>query len=473
MQPDLHLVRAHRLDRLGEVDVAAVDLLALGRQRLGDVQRGDEPKSLSCSPTLRAIVTETALIRLACSSALPRSLALTGGDDRAVVLELLDVGLVGQDRELPGQEVVPAEAGLDVDQLTRAAHVGNVLAQDDLHRHGVLLSHQRVVRDEGQAAGALDGHRHLTLVLGAVPRDPPGMIFPRSVTKYFSIAWSLKSGWLPFSAQKRADLLAAEAAPSARFSSSPPGPPRRPSRRRRPKPPPKRTAATTARPITAGPVSVSVLSGHVLLSPGWPSQASSGASSSKPSSVDAVPRRAGALRSRTAGLVHVAGQLHVVLDGAGLGVDVVRHLHAEPAGDLVEVPEVALHLGDQGLPAEVRGVDVDGPGLLGHREHGLLLAPHREADQLAALAVDDAADALLHAVHALVGEVGLDQEDGLVLAQVMRGALLCHVFLPLGLCPGSSARSGDAVSGRLPARPPGTGKPRARRPRAAAKERAG
>ena len=77
---------------------------------------------------------------------------------------------------------------------------------------------------------------------------------------------------------------------------------------------------------------------------------------------------------------------------------------------------------------------------------------------LAALAVDDAADALLELVHAVVGEVGLDQEDGLVLAQVMRGALLCHVFLsPRGVCPGSSARSGEAVSGRLPARPPGTG----------------
>src|SRR5262249_13442742 len=163
----------------------------------------------------------------------------------------------------------------------------------------------------------------------------------------------------------------------------------------------------------------------------------------------------------------------VLLDGPALGVDVVRHLHAQPAGHLVEVAEIALHLRDQGMPTEVGGVDVDGPGLLGHRVHGLLLAPHREADQLAALAVDDAADALLELVHAVIGEVRLDQEDGFVLAQVVRGALLCHVFLPLGLCPGSSARSGDAVSGRLPARPPGTGTPRARRPRAAAKERAG
>src|SRR5262249_8304229 len=105
-------------------------------------------------------------------------------------------------------------------------------------------------------------------------------------------------------------------------------------------------------------------------------------------------------------------------------------------GNLVEVAEVALHLRHQGVTAEVGGVDVDGPGLLGHRVHRLLLAPHREADQLPALAVDDGPDAVLEPVHALVAEVGLDPEHGLVLAQVLR-SLLCHVFLPLGLCPGS------------------------------------
>src|SRR5262249_25480771 len=155
-------------------------------------------------------------------------------------------------------------------------------------------------------------------------------------------------------------------------------------------------------------------------------------------SLDSVACRSRPLRCRAAGLVHVARQLHVLLDWPGLGVHVVGHLHAEPPGDLVEVAEVALHLRDQCLTAEVRGVDVDGPGLLGHRVHRLLLAPHREADQFAALAVDDGPDAVLEPVHALVGEVGLDQEDGLVLAQVMR-RLLSHVFLPLGLCPGTGS----------------------------------
>src|SRR5215470_18339155 len=37
---------------------------------------------------------------------------------------------------------------------------------------------------------------------------------------------------------------------------------------------------------------------------------------------------------------------------------------------------------------------------------------------------------------------------------------------PSGCAPGRRSRSGDAVSGRLPAHPPGTGTPRARHPRA-------
>ena len=97
-----------------------------------------EPKSLSCSPTFRATVTDTALMRLACSSALPRSLAWRAEMTARSCSSWRDVGLVRQHRQLPGQEVVAAEAGLHVDQLARLAQVGDVLAQNDLHRHGVL-----------------------------------------------------------------------------------------------------------------------------------------------------------------------------------------------------------------------------------------------------------------------------------------------------------------------------------------------
>ena len=99
--------------------------------------------------------------------------------------------------------------------------------------------------------------------------------------------------------------------------------------------------------------------------------------------------------ARTGVVLDVAGHLHVLEHRAGLGVDLVRQLHGQVARHLVEVAQVALHFGDQLGATQVVGVHVDGAGLLGDGVQRLLLAPHREADDLATLAADDAADALL------------------------------------------------------------------------------
>src|SRR5215813_1439256 len=138
-------------------------------------------------------------------------------------------------------------------------------------------AHQRVVGDEGQAAGALDGHRHLTLVLGAVPRDPPRDDLPALGHEVLQHRLVLEVGVAPLLGAEAAHLLAAEAAASAALLVVATRP----------------TAA--ARAVAPRTVSVSELSSHVLLPPGWPAQASSGASSSRPS--PSMPSRGGPARS--------------------------------------------------------------------------------------------------------------------------------------------------------------------------------
>src|SRR5215468_495543 len=74
---------------------------------------------------------------------------------------------------------------------------------------------QRVVGDEGQAAGALDGHRHLALVLGAVPRDPPRDDLPPLGHEVLQHRLVLEVGVAALLGAEAAHLLAAEAAASA------------------------------------------------------------------------------------------------------------------------------------------------------------------------------------------------------------------------------------------------------------------
>src|SRR5262245_2356834 len=77
-------------------------------------------------------------------------------------------------------------------------------------------THRRVVGDEGQAAGALDGHRHLPLVLGAVPRDPPRDDLPPLGHEVLQHRLVLEVGVAALLGAEAAHLLAAEAsAPTA------------------------------------------------------------------------------------------------------------------------------------------------------------------------------------------------------------------------------------------------------------------
>ena len=161
-----------------------------------------------------------------------------------------------------------------------------------------------------------------------------------------------------------------------------------------------------------------------------------------------------ALVRRALGDLGVAGQLHVGLDGPGVGVDVAIDLHRLVLHHVVGHAQVALKLGDDLRVAQVEEVDVDGAEALLHLVGRLLLAPVRHLQDLAAVALDDAAQALGELVDQVVGQVGPHQVDGLVLAQagaggVWRGLLrrgsrgrrglrrlwsaLGHVASPLGL----------------------------------------
>src|SRR5262249_12988543 len=170
-------------------------------------------------------------------------------------------------------------------------------------------AHQRVVGDEGQAAGALDGHSHLTLVLGAVPRDPPRDDLPALGHEVLQHRLVLEVGVTPLLGAEAAHLLAAEAAASAallvvatRPTAPPPPPPRHsahrprhPPRRREGRRPENRFRFRTVQSYLApARVARSGLLRRLLV---------------QALTLHAVPRRTGALRSRTAGLVHVTGQL--------------------------------------------------------------------------------------------------------------------------------------------------------------------
>src|SRR5215468_9654393 len=73
-------------------------------------------------------------------------------------------------------------------------------------------AYQRVVGNEGQATGALDGHRYLTLVLGAVPRDPPRDDLPPLGHEVLQHRLVLEVGVAALLGAEAADLLSAEPA---------------------------------------------------------------------------------------------------------------------------------------------------------------------------------------------------------------------------------------------------------------------
>jgi len=74
MEVDLDLVRAQRLDRLVELDLAALDLDALRGGAVGDVARGDRAVELQRLEAWRISVTlRSAILAATASASLRRS----------------------------------------------------------------------------------------------------------------------------------------------------------------------------------------------------------------------------------------------------------------------------------------------------------------------------------------------------------------------------------------------------------------
>src|SRR5216683_1316884 len=223
------------------------------------------------------------------------------------------------------------------------------------------------------------------------PERRRGTILPRSVMKYLSSAACLWSTLRLLSAQYRHTLRRPNPRPPPRSSPIPP-PRSRPSRE-----PEGRPLSSFLNPF---PSIVRLL---------------------------AVARLFG-FRLR------VAGQLHVGLHLARGRVDLVGQLHRLVLEHVVGHAQVALELRHHVRVPQVDEPDVDGAEVLLHLVRDLLLAPVLHLDDLAALALHDAAQALDDLVHQVLGQVGPQEEDGLVLAQLRSRRVLRRPSAGLRLC---------------------------------------
>src|SRR5690348_16240798 len=179
VQPDAHLVRAHGLDRVAELDPAPVELgaarLAHGR---GDVRRADraEQATAAARPPPHPHVQALELGR--------HGLGVLNAADlpgRPGPLDQLDLllGAAGPGyRETPRDQVVAAVAGRDVHHITGGAETAHFLGEDELHRCTTHLPYSLArrarVRKQRHLAGVLDRRRDVPLVAGAVTGHPAG-----------------------------------------------------------------------------------------------------------------------------------------------------------------------------------------------------------------------------------------------------------------------------------------------------------
>src|SRR4051794_29934534 len=128
-------------------------------------------------------------------------------------------------------------------------------------RFRAALADQRHVGDEGQAAGALDGSRHLPLVLGAVAADPAGDDLAPLGDEVLQRCLVLEVG---------AALFGAEPPPLLAAKAPPPPPPflvAHPRAAAEPPPPPATAtkAATAAAAATTGPAAKAAAAARILL----------------------------------------------------------------------------------------------------------------------------------------------------------------------------------------------------------------
>src|SRR6266702_1315612 len=179
VQPDLHLVRAHGLDRVADLDPAPVELGAAGLAHgRGDVRRADRAEQAAAAARapphqhVQAVELGRHGLRIFQAADLP---------GRPGPLDQLDLllGAAGPGhRETARDQVVAAVAGRDVYDVAGAAETAHFLGEDELHRcttHvALLLARGARVRKERHLAGVLDRRRDVPLVAGAVAGHPPG-----------------------------------------------------------------------------------------------------------------------------------------------------------------------------------------------------------------------------------------------------------------------------------------------------------
>src|SRR4029077_18395133 len=133
MYPHPDRMLTQRLDGMLELDTTTVDLVALGRQRRGNVLGGDRSEQLAFFTSLarerhrdRAQLRGRAL-RLSALRLVPDA---TGAGFRGDALLVPLGGLEGQALR---EQIVAGIAGLDTHHLSRLAERRYVLAQDHFH----------------------------------------------------------------------------------------------------------------------------------------------------------------------------------------------------------------------------------------------------------------------------------------------------------------------------------------------------
>src|SRR5690606_21598437 len=135
VQVDLHLVIADDAQRpLRQPHLAALDLDAERRQRLGDIRRADRAEQLALGPRLSL---DAHRLALELSRALLRPRELLGRASLELgppFLELRDVLGRGDGRLAFRDEEVARVAGLHLDQVADTAQVVDFLEQNDLHQ---------------------------------------------------------------------------------------------------------------------------------------------------------------------------------------------------------------------------------------------------------------------------------------------------------------------------------------------------
>src|SRR5262245_20658811 len=174
-EPDLDRLLAELLDRLVELDLAAVHRDACRGEQLRDLRRGDGAEEFALLARAGPHRERHALDPVAQRLVLLALLGDLARHHALLVLELADVALRRQDRLALREQEVAGEAGSDGDEVAGLAEARHRLAQDQLHPvHGAASEPLARVGQERELARALDRDGERALVPRAVPGDAPG-----------------------------------------------------------------------------------------------------------------------------------------------------------------------------------------------------------------------------------------------------------------------------------------------------------